>query len=186
MLSPTSQGRMWDAKKDRYARSEGVISIVLQRLGDATSDNDSIECVIRATGTYQGRRTTELAMPSGAPQLGLTERTFARGGMDPLLAIPRKPPLYLVLFPDPVHRIQGAEMATFLAGIEATTIYSSSDLGVEGAFNPSKRTHHRERVVREIEPCVRAIFTSPPSDDSSGIVAFLAPCGSVASVGQFI
>ncbi|KAL4883830.1 hypothetical protein BJY04DRAFT_216165 [Aspergillus karnatakaensis] len=83
MLSPTGRSRMWDAKADGYARGEGVASVVLKRLSDAISDGDSIDCIIRATGTNQDGRTMGITMPSGASQLQLIERTYARAGLNP-------------------------------------------------------------------------------------------------------
>ncbi|KAL4864872.1 hypothetical protein BDV12DRAFT_200687 [Aspergillus spectabilis] len=83
MLSPTSRSRMWDAQADGYARGEGVISIVLKRLSDAIADGDSIDCIIRATGTNQDGRTMGITMPSSVSQLQLIEDTYARAGLNP-------------------------------------------------------------------------------------------------------
>ncbi|KAL5336891.1 hypothetical protein BJX70DRAFT_389679 [Aspergillus crustosus] len=83
MLSPTGRSRMWDANADGYARGEGVISIVLKRLSDAIADGDSIDCVIKATGTNQDGRTMGITMPSSRSQLQLIEDTYARAGLNP-------------------------------------------------------------------------------------------------------
>ncbi|KAL6238509.1 hypothetical protein BDW75DRAFT_237396 [Aspergillus navahoensis] len=83
MLSPTGRSRMWDAQADGYARGEGVVSIVLKRLSEAIADGDSIECIIRATGTNQDGRTMGLTMPSSESQLQLIESTYARAGLNP-------------------------------------------------------------------------------------------------------
>ncbi|PKX95405.1 non-reducing polyketide synthase pyr2 [Aspergillus novofumigatus IBT 16806] len=83
MLSATGRSRMWDASADGYARGEGVASVVLKRLSDATAAGDEIECVIRATGVNSDGRTMGITMPNGQAQQQLIESTYASIGLDP-------------------------------------------------------------------------------------------------------
>ncbi|KAL9106182.1 MAG: hypothetical protein Q9227_008774 [Pyrenula ochraceoflavens] len=81
MLSPTGRSRMWDASADGYARGEGVAAVILKRLSDAVADGDSIECVIRETGTNQDGRTPGITMPSSKAQAQLIRQTYAKAGL---------------------------------------------------------------------------------------------------------
>ncbi|KAI1371141.1 putative polyketide synthase [Hypoxylon crocopeplum] len=84
MLSPTGRSRMWDSKADGYARGEGVAAVMLKRLSDAIADGDTIECIIRETGTNQDGRTTGITMPSSVSQAELIRQTYTRAGLSPL------------------------------------------------------------------------------------------------------
>ncbi|KAI0839672.1 putative polyketide synthase [Hypoxylon sp. FL0890] len=84
MLSPTGRSRMWDSKADGYARGEGVAAVMLKRLSDAIRDGDTIECIIRETGTNQDGRTPGITMPSSVSQAELIRKTYARAGLSPL------------------------------------------------------------------------------------------------------
>ncbi|KAI2618232.1 putative polyketide synthase [Hypoxylon sp. NC1633] len=84
MLSPTGRSRMWDSEADGYARGEGVAAVMLKRLSDAIADGDTIECIIRETGTNQDGRTTGITMPSSVSQAELIRQTYVRAGLSPL------------------------------------------------------------------------------------------------------
>lgn len=62
MLSPDGRSRMWDADANGYARGEGIAAVVLKPLSVAEADGDSIECIIRETGTNQDGKTPGLTM----------------------------------------------------------------------------------------------------------------------------
>ncbi|KAK6065016.1 lovastatin nonaketide synthase [Seiridium cupressi] len=81
MLSPTGRSRMWDSQADGYARGEGVAAVLLKRLSDAIADGDTIECIIRETGTNQDGRTPGITMPSSVSQANLIRQTYARAGL---------------------------------------------------------------------------------------------------------
>ncbi|KAI1446155.1 putative polyketide synthase [Annulohypoxylon stygium] len=84
MLSPTGRSRMWDSGADGYARGEGVAAVMLKRLSDAIRDGDTIECIVRETGTNQDGRTTGITMPSSVSQAELIRKTYANAGLSPL------------------------------------------------------------------------------------------------------
>lgn len=84
MLSPRGRSRMWDAGADGYARGEGVAAVVLKKLSDAIADNDSIECIIRATHVNQDGRSMGITMPSSAAQTSLIQSTYRKAGLDPI------------------------------------------------------------------------------------------------------
>ncbi|KAI1102905.1 putative polyketide synthase [Jackrogersella minutella] len=84
MLSPTGRSRMWDSGADGYARGEGVAAVMLKRLSDAIRDGDTIECIVRETGTNQDGRTTGITMPSSVSQAELIRNTYSRAGLSPL------------------------------------------------------------------------------------------------------
>ncbi|RAL07361.1 ketoacyl-synt-domain-containing protein [Aspergillus homomorphus CBS 101889] len=86
MLSPSGRSHMWDDRADGYARGEGVAAVVLKPLSQALKDGDAIESVIRATGIGCDGRTNSLTMPNGEAQRSLIRSTYARAGLNPLLA----------------------------------------------------------------------------------------------------
>ncbi|KAM0276945.1 hypothetical protein ACHAQH_006230 [Verticillium albo-atrum] len=82
MLSSKGRSAMWDADVDGYGRGEGFVSVVLKRLSDAIRDGDSIDCIIRETGTNQDGRTKGITMPSAIAQTSLIRDTYAGCGLD--------------------------------------------------------------------------------------------------------
>ena len=74
---------MWDEAANGYAKGEGVATVCLKRLDVAIEDGDSIEYVIRQTGTNQDGRTMGITMPNPEAQADLIRKTYRSAGLDP-------------------------------------------------------------------------------------------------------
>ena len=74
--------KMFDEAADGYGRGEGTAVVCLKRLDNALRDGDSIECIIRETGSNQDGRTKGITMPSAEAQASLIRKTYASARLD--------------------------------------------------------------------------------------------------------
>ena len=74
--------KMFDEAADGYGRGEGTVVVCLKPLEAAVRDGDTIECIIRETGTNQDGRSKGITMPSAEAQARLIRQTYARAGLD--------------------------------------------------------------------------------------------------------
>ncbi|KAG6993746.1 reducing polyketide synthase pksF [Physcia stellaris] len=81
MLSPDNQYYSFDHRANGYARGEGFSVLVLKRLQDAISDNDTIRGVIRATGANQDGYTQGITQPSSISQEAVIRETYDKAGL---------------------------------------------------------------------------------------------------------
>ncbi len=81
-LSPDSKCYSFDHRANGYARGEGTAVIVLKRLSQAISDNDTIRAVIRATGTNQDGKTPGITQPSQEAQEILIRETYSAANLN--------------------------------------------------------------------------------------------------------
>jgi acyl transferase domain-containing protein len=82
MMSPDSTCYSFDERANGYSRSEGFGVILLKRLSQAISDEDTIRALIRSTGCNQDGHTPGITQPSQAAQERLTRETYQRAGID--------------------------------------------------------------------------------------------------------
>ncbi|KAF1967921.1 ketoacyl-synt-domain-containing protein [Bimuria novae-zelandiae CBS 107.79] len=81
-LSPDGRCFSFDERANGYARGEGVGVIILKRLSDAISHNDTIRAVIRSTGTNQDGYTPGITVPNQLSQARLIRETYEKAGLD--------------------------------------------------------------------------------------------------------
>ena len=83
MLSPEGQCKTFDNSADGFVPGEGVGALVLKRLQDAESDNDSIYGVILGSGINQDGKTNGITAPSVNSQIELERDVYSRFKIDP-------------------------------------------------------------------------------------------------------
>ncbi|KAL8707717.1 MAG: hypothetical protein Q9220_007297 [cf. Caloplaca sp. 1 TL-2023] len=84
LLSNTGKCYPFDERGRGYGRGEGVIALVLKRLGDAINDRDPIRAVIRNTAIGQDGYTPQnITYPNGQAQADLARAAYARAGLKP-------------------------------------------------------------------------------------------------------
>lgn len=81
-LSQDGKCFSFDHRANGYARSEGVGTVIVKRLGDAIRDGNSIRAIIRGTGVNQDGRTPGLTLPDSGAQERLIKRVYASAGLD--------------------------------------------------------------------------------------------------------
>ncbi|GAA1566126.1 hypothetical protein GCM10009678_56260 [Actinomadura kijaniata] len=82
-LSPSGRCRSFSDDADGTGFSEGVVMMVLRRLGDARRDGDRVLAVLRGTAVNQDGRSQALLVPSGPSQETLIRRTLEASALDP-------------------------------------------------------------------------------------------------------
>lgn len=82
-LSPRGRSRPFDDGADGIALGEGIVSLVLKRLGDAERDGDRIYAVIKGIGASSDGRNRSLTAPHPQGQLAALQRAYEDAGVDP-------------------------------------------------------------------------------------------------------
>ena len=81
-LSPSGRCHSFDAAGDGYGRGEGVLAILLKRLGNAIADEDTVRSVIKGTRLNQDGRTQGITLPSAEAQKKNMEGLYHELGID--------------------------------------------------------------------------------------------------------
>lgn len=68
LLSKDGLSYSFDQRANGYSRGEGIVVLVIKRLGDAIRDGDVIRGVIRATSSNSDGRTPGITQPSVTAQ----------------------------------------------------------------------------------------------------------------------
>ena len=82
-LSPTGRCRTFDDTADGIVISEGLVALVLKRLGDAERDGDRIYAVIRGVAGSSDGRGKGLTAPRPEGQMRVLQRAYAAAGFSP-------------------------------------------------------------------------------------------------------
>jgi len=82
-LSPRGRSRPFDDSADGIALGEGVVALVLKRLGDAERDGDRIYSVIKGIGASSDGRNRSLTAPHPQGQLTALQRAYEDAAVDP-------------------------------------------------------------------------------------------------------
>ena len=83
-LSKTGQCKVWDNSADGYCRADGVGSVVIKRLEDATVDNDNILAVISAGATNHSAEAISITHPHAGAQMDNYRQVLHAAGVSPL------------------------------------------------------------------------------------------------------
>ncbi|KAI0112236.1 polyketide synthase PksD [Nemania sp. FL0031] len=81
-LSPDGRSYSFDHRGNGYARGEGVVVLVLKRLGDSLRDGDMIRAVIRASASNQDGHTPGITQPNVTAQENLIRNVYKGCGFD--------------------------------------------------------------------------------------------------------
>lgn len=76
--------KTWDATADGYCRADGIGSLVIKRLEDATADNDKILGVILGAGTNHSAEAVSITHPHAGHQAYLSKQVLRQAGVNPL------------------------------------------------------------------------------------------------------
>lgn len=82
-LSPRGRSRPFDDSADGIALGEGVVALVLKRLGDAERDGDRIYSVIKGIGASSDGRNRSLTAPHPQGQVTALKRAYEDAAVDP-------------------------------------------------------------------------------------------------------
>ena len=80
MLSPSGQGRPFDASADGYVRGEGCGLVVLKRLSEAQANGDRIWGVIKGSAVNQNGASAGLTVPNGPAQERVMQAALEMAG----------------------------------------------------------------------------------------------------------
>ncbi|MBK3562672.1 type I polyketide synthase [Streptomyces sp. MBT62] len=84
MLASDGRCKFADASGDGFVRSDGVGVVILKPLSAALADGDRIRAVIRGSAVgNDGQSSGYLVTPAVEGQVGVVERAYANGGVDP-------------------------------------------------------------------------------------------------------
>jgi len=82
-LSPRGRSRPFDDSADGIAVGEGVVALVLKRLGDAERDGDRIYAVVKGMGSSSDGRNRSLTAPHPQGQVTALQRAYEDAAVDP-------------------------------------------------------------------------------------------------------
>ncbi len=82
ILSPVGRCSTFSGDADGFVRGEGCGVVVLKRLADAVTDNDSILAVVRGAAVNQDGRTNGIAAPNGYSQQRVIRQALKNAGLD--------------------------------------------------------------------------------------------------------
>jgi len=82
-FSPRGRCSTFDEAADGIVISEGVVAVILKRLGDAERDGDRIYAVIKGVGASSDGRDKGLTAPRLEGQLRALERAYAKANISP-------------------------------------------------------------------------------------------------------
>ncbi|ACO79122.1 Type I fatty acid synthase ArsA [Azotobacter vinelandii CA] len=82
-LSPRGRSRPFDDSADGIALGEGVVALVLKRLGDAERDGDRIYAVLKGIGASSDGRNRSLTAPHPQGQVTALQRAYEDAAVDP-------------------------------------------------------------------------------------------------------
>ncbi|KAK2756655.1 polyketide synthase [Arachnomyces sp. PD_36] len=83
LLSPSGRSYAFDSRAEGYGRGEGVATLVLKTLAQATADGDTVHAVIRGSASNQDGKTTTITSPSQQAQEILIKDCYKTAGLDP-------------------------------------------------------------------------------------------------------
>lgn len=81
-LSPTGRCHSFGIEADGYVPGEGVVSLVLKRLGEAVKDGDHIYGVVRGCAVNAVGRSSGFTVPSAKAQAKVIERAMQSAAID--------------------------------------------------------------------------------------------------------
>jgi acyl transferase domain-containing protein/surfactin synthase thioesterase subunit/acyl-CoA synthetase (AMP-forming)/AMP-acid ligase II len=82
-LSPDGTCKTFSAAADGFARAEGCVALVLERLGDAERAGSKIRSLIRGTAVNHDGPSSGLTVPNGSAQQLLVQDAIAAARIDP-------------------------------------------------------------------------------------------------------
>ena len=83
MLNDNGRSYSFDSRGAGYGRGEGVATVLLKRLDDATKDGDHIRAIVRNSAVNQDGKTTGITLPSQSAQESLQRSIYQSVGIDP-------------------------------------------------------------------------------------------------------
>ncbi|MXY46255.1 MAG: SDR family NAD(P)-dependent oxidoreductase, partial [Chloroflexi bacterium] len=81
MLSPSGQGRPFDASADGYVRGEGCGIVVLKRVSEAEANGDHIWGIIKGSAVNQNGASAGLTVPNGPAQERVMQAALETAGI---------------------------------------------------------------------------------------------------------
>ncbi|RMZ74829.1 hypothetical protein DV737_g5696, partial [Chaetothyriales sp. CBS 132003] len=84
LLSADGKSFAFDSRANGYGRGEGIATVVLKRLKDATAAGDPVRAVIRETLVNQDGWTKSITSPSQTAQEALMRDCYRRAQLNPL------------------------------------------------------------------------------------------------------
>ena len=83
-LSKSGSCKTFDHEADGYCRGDGVATVILKRLDDATADNDPILGVILSSATNHSAEAVSITHPHAGAQECLFSKIMRQAGINPL------------------------------------------------------------------------------------------------------